>query len=235
MNAPEFKTLADPMFASIFKTEVIPYDGDAVRQALINHGEKLMNAETSTQIICETTEEHSHPSTTLITPTPTPCGEVPHNIQGVSGNTYAPMDTSPSATPQTDEQLTRLFKQLQDTMTLIIQLSTARQQINQQTDLEEAVSVALEQADWFRHRVEDATSEHIDNMDLDYEIGNSVERYMENSFDPNDHVDFSDLVNDRVDDVIEDMVAEKVQDLLEERLADLLEEKLANANITINF
>jgi nitrogen regulatory protein PII-like uncharacterized protein len=50
---------------------------------------------------------------------------------------------------------------------------------------------------------------------------------MENSFDPNDHVDFSDLVNDRVDDVIEDMVREKVE--------ELLEEKLANARITVNF
>jgi hypothetical protein len=216
MNAPEFKTLADPIFNSI-----------------INKGEVNMND----QIICETTEEHSHPSTTTISSSDESLGtNVP--IQGVSGNIYAPMDTSPtppSATPQTDEQLTRLFKQLQDNMTAIIQLATARQQVNEQTDLEEAVSVALEQADWFRHRVEEATAEHIENHDFDYEIGNSVEHYMRHQFDVTDHVDFSDLVNDRVDDVIEDMVAEKVQDLLEERLAELLEEKLANANITINF
>jgi hypothetical protein len=228
-----FKTLADPVFAPIFKTEVIPYDGDAVRQALINHGEKLMND----QIICETTEEHSHapqPFTTLINPSSQMGQPVP--IVGVSGNTYAPMDTSPQAQASPEQDQNARVKMLMDMLTTTLnQLVKELQAPSQpQTDLEEAVTVALEQADWFRHRVEDATSEHIDNMDLDYEIGQNVERYMRN-FDPNDHVDFNDLVNDRVDDLIDDIVSEKVEEAVEARLADLLEEKLQNANISISF
>jgi hypothetical protein len=205
-------TLADPIFNSI-----------------INKGEPTMNNEPNA-IDCQTGEER--PSTTLINPTP-PVDSVStqtQTIQGVSGASYAPMDTSP--TPP-NANLNYLMAQLTATLTNIIEELTKAK--SEQTNLEEAVSVALEQADWFRHRVEDAVTDTIRDTDLDYEIGNSVERYMENGFDANDHVDFQDLVNDRVDDVIEDMVAEKVQDILEERLASLIEEKLANANITINF
>jgi hypothetical protein len=211
MNAPEFKTLADPMFQSIF-----------------NKGELSMNAE-SNAIDCQTGEER--PSTTIITSTPQTGQPVPNQpVQGVSGNTYAPMDTTPKPPISRLDELTTL---LNETLKqLVIELTNSK---DQQTNLEEAVSVSLEQADWFRHRVEEATSEHIDNMDLDYEIGNSVEHYMRHQFDVTDHVDFSDLVNDRVDDVIEDIVSEKVEEAVEARLADLLEEKLANANITINF
>jgi DNA primase len=217
MNAPEFKTLADPIFNSI-----------------INPRSNDMNGE----IICETTEEHSHPSTTLITSTPQTGQPVPNQpIQGVSGASYAPMDTSP--TTQTNPQLTQLFKQLQDTITAIIQLSTTHQQTQAQTDLEEAVSTTLENAQWFKDRVEENCAEAITDHDFDYEIGQNIERYMRNSFDANDHYDFDAEVRSRVEDevesVIDGIVEEKVQELLEERLADLLEEKLANANITINF
>ena len=85
------RTLADPMFASIFNNAVVePYDADAIKQALINHGEKIMNAE-SNEITCETGEERpTTPPTSIISS----LGQaVP--IQGVSGATYAPMDTSP--------------------------------------------------------------------------------------------------------------------------------------------
>ena len=230
------RTLADPMFASIFNNAVVePYDADAIKQALINHGEKIMNNE-PTAIDCQTGEERTF--TTLINPTP-PVDSVSTTVQGVSGNTYAPMDTSPtppSATPQTDEQLTRLFKQLQDTMTLIIQLSTARQQINQQTDLEEAVSTALECADWFRHRVEDATSEYIEknhdieslvNDRVDDSVGDKVDQYFSYEFSLDDHCDLNDIVGDVLDDRLDEMVREKVE--------EILEEKLKHATININF
>jgi hypothetical protein len=214
MNAPEFKTLADPMFQSIF-----------------NKGESTMNDET-TEITCETGEER--PSTTLISSS-SPVDSVSTIVQGVSGATYAPMDTSPQAQTGLDPIaiLDDMMARFQISMRLMV--TALQKQSNAQTDLEEAVSVALEQADWFRHRVEDSVTDAIRDTDFDYELGNSVERYMRNEFDPNDHVDFHDLVNDRVDDVIDGIVEEKIQDLLEERLADLLEEKLANANITINF
>ena len=212
MNAPEFKTLADPLFNSI-----------------INKGETTMNNE-STAIDCQTGEER--PLTTLINPSL--CESTQTQVQGVSGAVYAPMDTSPK-TPEQDQnaRVKMLMEMLTTTLNqLVKELQTPSQP---QTDLEEAVTVALEQADWFRHRVEDATSEHIDNMDLDYEIGQNIERYFRNEFDPSDHVDFNDLVNDRVDDLIDDIVSEKVEEAVEARLADLLEEKLQNANISISF
>ena len=101
------------------------------------------------------------------------------------------------------------------------------------------MSTTLENAQWFKDRVEENCAEAITDHDFDYEIGQNIERYMRNSFDANDHYDFDAEVRSRVEDevesVIDGIVEEKVQELLEERLADLLEEKLANANITINF
>ena len=189
-----------------------------------------MNDETNA-IDCQTGEERpTTPPTTI----PSSLGQaVP--IQGVSGNTYAPMDTSPQAQTGLDPIaiLDDMMARFQISMRLMV--TALQKQANAQTDLEEAVSVALEQADWFRHRVEDSVTDAIRETDFDYEIGNSVERYMRNELDINDHVDFNDLVNDRVDDLIDDIVSEKVEEAVEARLADLLEEKLANARITINF
>ena len=203
MNAPEFKTLADPLFNSV-----------------INKGEPTMHNE-PTAIDCQTGEER--PSTTLINPSL--CESTQTQIQGVSGAVYAPMDTSPK-TPEQDRnaRVDMLMEMLTTTLNqLVKELQTPTQP---QTDLEEAVTVALEQADWFRHRVEDATSEHIDNMDFAYEINNAVERELR-GLDINDHCDIDDMVRDAVDDKLEDIVTEKLE--------ELLEEKLANARITVNF
>ena len=174
-----------------------------------------------TAIDCQTGEER--PSTTLINPSL--CESTQTQIQGVSGAVYAPMDTSPK-TPEQDRnaRVDMLMEMLTTTLNqLVKELQTPTQP---QTDLEEAVTVALEQADWFRHRVEDATSEHIDNMDFAYEINNAVERELR-GLDINDHCDIDDMVRDAVDDKLEDIVTEKLE--------ELLEEKLANARITVNF
>jgi hypothetical protein len=227
-----FKTLADPVFAPIFKTEVITYDGDAVRQALINHGEKLMND----QIICETTEEHSHapqPFTTLINPSSQMGQPVPNQpIQGVSGATYAPMDTSPQAQASPEQQQNARIKMLMEMLNtalngLVKELQAPTQP---QTDLEEAVGTALENAQWFKDFVEDTCAERVGDLDFEYEINNAVERELR-SLDINDHCDIHDMVRDAVDDRIEEIVAEAV----EERLTEILEEKLRNANITVSF
>jgi hypothetical protein len=220
------------MFASIFNTAVVePYDEQEVRQALINHGEKIMS--TQSQIQCTTTEEHSHPttdpSTSIINPSLCESTQT-QQIQGATGNTYAPMDTSPQ-TPeqQQNARIKMLMEMLNTTLNgLVKELQTPSQP---QTDLEEAVNTTLEQADWFKEKLADLACDYIDDKDFDYEIGNSVERYMRNTFDPNDHVDFHDLVAEAVENRIDEIVA----DAVEERLADLLEEKLANARITINF
>jgi hypothetical protein len=214
MNAPEFKTLADPMFASIF-----------------NKGEPTMND----QIICDTTEEHSHPSTTLINTPPETGHPVPNQpIQGVSGAVYAPMDTSPK-TPEQDQNAR--VKMLMDMLTttlnqLVKELQTPTQP---QTDLQEAVDTALGNAQWFKEMVEDTAKDLVEEQDFDYEIGNNIERYMRNSFDATDHYDFESEIKSRVEDELESIIDGLVEEAVEARLADLLEEKLANANITINF
>lgn len=189
-----------------------------------------MNAITSTQnlITCETTEEHSHPTsfTSVITSSP-PVDNVSTSVQGVSGAVYAPMDTTPK---QENQQLTHLFKQLQDTITAIIQLSTTSQQT--QPDLKDTIETTLQQANWFY----DMVGEHIDeNHDIeglvdnqvDHRIGDAVDTWFSYNFAIDDHCDLNELVADAIDDKLEDIVTEKLE--------QLLEEKLANATITVQL
>lgn len=206
-----FKTLADPMFASIF-----------------NKGETTMNYE-STAIDCQTGEER--PSSTTVTSS---VDSVSTNqpVQGVSGNAYAPMDT----TPQTQDQNARVKMLMEMLTTTLNQLVKELQTPSQpQTDLEEAVNTTLENAQWFKDFVEDTCASRVSDLDFDYEIGQNIERYMRNSFDPSDHFDIEEAVKDRVVDEVESIIDGLVEEAVEARLADLLEEKLANANITINF
>jgi DNA-binding protein Fis len=205
MNAPEFKTLADPLFNSI-----------------INKGEPTMNNE-STAIDCQTGEER--PSTTLINPSLCESTQTQTQIQGVSGAVYAPMDTSPK-TPEQDRnaRVDMLMEMLTTTLNqLVKELQTPTQP---QTDLEEAVGTALENAQWFKEMVEDTAKDLVEEQDFAYEINNAVERELR-SLDINDHCDIDDMVRDAVEDRIEEIVTEKLE--------ELLEEKLANARITVNF
>ena len=238
------RTLADPMFSSIFNNAVVePYDDEVVRQALINHGEKIMRE----HIVCTTaTEEHSHPSqpstteptpsTTILNPSsptpPQPDATQSQIIQGVSGQNYAPLNTDPLlvTTPQ-ETRADQLMAILQVTLEELILEINAK---HAQPDLAETVSTALEQADWFRERIEDSITDAVDEKDFDYEIQNAVERYMRD-VDISDHYDFDTAVKSFVEDEVESIIDGLVEEAVESRLADLLEEKLANAKITINF
>ena len=184
------------------------------------------------QIICETTEEHSHPSTTLINPSL--CESTQTQVQGVSGAVYAPMDTSPK-TPEQDRnaRVDMLMEMLTTTLNQLVKELQAPTQ--PQTDLEEAVGTALENAQWFKDMVEETCADRVSDLDFDYEIGQNIERYMRNSFDPNDHYDFDSEVKSRVEDELESIIDGLVEEAVEARLADLLEEKLQNARITVNF
>ena len=88
----------------------------------------------------------------------------------------------------------------------------------------------MNDAQWFKEMVEEKARDLVEEQDFEYEIGRAVEIEMRN-FDPNDYVDFDDLVCGAVADNIDDAV----NSALDDRLETLLEEKLANANITINF
>lgn len=215
-------TLADPMFASI-----------------INKGEITMSYE-SNQIDCQTTEERTATPTpytpsasTSVINTSSQMGQaVP--IQGVSGASYAPMDTSPK--PPEQQQNARVAMLMDMLTTTLTQLVKELQAPTQpQTDLEEAVGTTLEQAQWFKDMVEEGCAEAVNDHDFDYEIGQNIERYFRNSFDPSDHFDFEHEVKVRVEDELESIIDGLVEEAVESRLSDLLEEKLRNANITINF
>jgi DNA primase len=147
------------------------------------------------------------------------------------------MDTSPQAQASPEQDQNARVKMLMDMLTttlnqLVKELQTPSQP---QTDLEEAVNTTLENAEWFDGRVSNYLDEKIENTDFDYEIGQNIERYFRNQFDPSDHFDIEEAVKDRVVDEVESIIDSLVEEAVEARLADLLEEKLANANITINF
>jgi hypothetical protein len=203
------RTLADPLFNSI-----------------INKGEITMNNE----IICETTEEHSHaePSTTLITSSQPVVGEIPTNtnapVQGVSGATYAPMDTNPQAS-----RLDQLAMQLQETIKqIVIEVNNTKAQ----PELADTIEQVLTQANWFYDMVKESIEDNHDIEALvddrvDDRVGSAVDEWFSYTFELTDHCDIHDIVGDVLDD--------KLESIVEEKLEELLAEKLANARITVNF
>ena len=145
------RTLADPLFHSI-----------------INKGEPTMNAE-STAIDCQTGEER--PSTSVITPSEGVLGtNVP--IQGVSGNTYAPMDTSPQ--PQAS-RLDQLAMQLQETIKqIVLEVNNTKAQ----PELADTIEQVLTQANWFYDMVKESIDDIVGDA-LDDKLESIVEEKLE--------------------------------------------------------
>lgn len=210
MNAPEFKTLADPAFASIFNNP---------------QGETTME---NTTIDCQTGEER--PSTTLITSSQPVVGEIPTNtnavVQGVSGAVYAPMDTSPQ--PQAS-RLDQLAMQLQETIKqIVLEVNNTKAQ----PELADTIEQVLTQANWFYDMVKESIEDNHDIESLvddrvDNRVGEAVDEWFSYNFELTDHCDIHDIVTDVLDDKLEDIVSEKLE--------ELLAEKLQNARITVNF
>ena len=130
-------------------------------------------------------------------------------IMGASGKSYVPMNTSPEA--QTNQQLTHLFNQLQQTIQAIIQVSITTQQ-TPQADFQETVATVLENSDWFAETladlVHDRVKDEIDNVDVTYEVQEAVERALQND------VDVRDMVDDEVGSVIDGIVEDKLREIL---------------------
>jgi hypothetical protein len=138
-------------------------------------------------------------------------------IQSVMGLQYTPMDTSPQA-----QELSNLFVNLTATMQAIIKLCVETQskaQPQPSKELNETVDTVLSEAEWFREMVGEKASDHIDNMDFEYEVGNHVERYFRNEFSLEDHVNIHDEIEREVSEVVERIV----------------EEKLSNATFSVDF
>jgi hypothetical protein len=188
-------------------------------------------------------------------------------ITGTSGAQYAPMDTTPqqlppppavveisSTTPLTPQDI---VAQISTLLTQLVTLITSQQatQPTQTEDFKDTVETILENATWFDKQVEDKVEEHFEGYDispvvrseLDDNVSDYIERYMNNSFDIEDHVnveekvrdELNECLSDEVSEVLDDVLESKVGECLDEMLEDKLEEKLieilSRRTITINF
>ena len=70
----------------------------------------------------------------------------------------------------------------------------------------------------------EAIEERVDEHDFDDDIRGAVESRVEDyfnyRFDPNDHFDMNDLVDEAVRDRIEEAVGERIDEALEQYMAD---------------
>ena len=109
-------------------------------------------------------------------------------------------------------------------------LSTVINQSKAQPDgdqsLQECVGAVLEQAEWFKEKVEKNVETLVDDMDHTYAIESAVETHFSNSFSLDDHVDITAEVESRVEDIAEDLL----RDIVNEKL----QEMLSTATITFN-
>ena len=139
-------------------------------------------------------------------------------IQGATGAQYTPMDTSPQA-QQNQQAIEQLLNNLTYTIQAIIKLSVEKYKQPVSEGLSEAVGTVLEQAEWFKDRVEERVAELVEDNDFSYEIESAVETHFSNSFSLDDHIDVASEIESIVDDRLNDMVQEKVEEILREKLS----------------
>lgn len=184
-------------------------------------------------------------------------------ITGASGAQYVPMDTSPqlppppavveisSTTPPTPQDI---VAQISTLLTQLVSVITSQQQATQPTqaeDFKDTVETILENATWFDKQVEDKVEEHFEGYDisavvrseLEDNVSDHIERYMNHSFDIEDHVnveekvrdELNECLSDEVSEVLDDVLESKVGECLDEMLEDKLVEILSRKTITINM
>ena len=191
-------------------------------------------------------------------------------ITGTSGAQYAPMDFTPpavvtspqlppppavveisSTTPLTPQAI---VAQISTLLTQLVSVIIAQQQAKQPTqaeDFKDTVSTILENAVWFDKQVEDKVEEHFEGYDisavvrseLEDNVSDHIERYMNHSFDIEDHVsveekvrdELNDCLSDEVNEVLDDVLESKVGECLDEILEEKLVEILSRKTITINL
>ncbi len=194
-------------------------------------------------------------------------------ITGTSGAQYAPMDTTPPQLPQqlppppafvedTSTTPQDIVAQISTLLTQLVSVIISQQQAAQPTqteDFKDTVETILENATWFDKQVEDKVEEHFEGYDisavvrseLDDNVSDYIERYMNNNFDITDHInveekvrdELNECLSDEVGDVLDDVLSDKLDEVLESKvgecLDEILEEKLAEIlsrrTITINF
>ena len=127
-------------------------------------------------------------------------------ITGVSGATYAPLNTTPQAV-DIRQAMSLIQEGLSQLTTLITSLS-ARVGENppQNPDLHETVALVLQQADWVRpllkeklEMIGDDIANYIEDTVRD-RMETEVNSWFSNEFILSDHVDIDDMVREVVED-----------------------------------
>ena len=151
-------------------------------------------------------------------PAPQPSGENPHNSQ-----------VSPEAV--IDEMLFTIKQSLLLLTTVINQPKAQPEGAQESQSLQHTVALVLQQSDWFKEMLHESIDAIFDIEDYAREavqgvVENEVESYFSNSFDPTDHFDFNDAVQDAVSDQIDDVVSDKID--------EAVESYMSSATITIS-
>ena len=137
--------------------------------------------------------------------------------------------------PNIDAVINTICTQLQLLSTVIKGERAQGNSHAEDQSLQECLTLTLKQADWFRDIVRQELValdiESIAESALENQVEREVTHYFDVQFDPEDHFDFGDAVENAVDDRLDDIVRDRVMDSLEEVVA----EKLSEASVSISF
>ena len=128
---------------------------------------------------------------------------------------------APTPQPTLTDIINNICTQLQ-LLTSVI--SSVEEKSSSNASLQETVELVLKQSDWFQQMVRGIVDDTYDFEDyakdaVEAVVESEVDSYFCNQFDPTDHFDFQDAVNDAVDDRLDDIVSDKMDDALEEYMS----------------
>jgi hypothetical protein len=138
---------------------------------------------------------------------------------------------APEPQPTLADIVNTICTQLQLLTTIISQPKAQPEEGTNVPTLQECVSLTLQQADWFKEMVRGIVDDTYDFADyakdaVEDVVESHVDTYFSNQFDPSDHFDFGDAVQDAVSDQIDDVVSDKID--------DAVDAYLSNATISIS-
>jgi hypothetical protein len=145
----------------------------------------------------------------------------PNAIQYTHGGTLGASEPQPTLA----DIVNTICTQLQLLSTVISQPKAQPEEGTNVPTLQECVSLTLQQADWFKEMVRGIVDDTYDFADyakdaVEDVVESHVDTYFSNQFDPTDHFDFGDAVQDAVSDQIDGVVSDKMDDAIAEYMAD---------------
>jgi hypothetical protein len=145
--------------------------------------------------------------------------------EAMNAITKASAEVLHNAQPQPNfEQILKTISEQFALLSTVINQSKAQPDGDQ--SLQTCVDAVLEQAEWFKEKVEKNVETLVDDMDHTYAIESAVETHFSNSFSLDDHVDITAEVESKVEEIAED--------LLRDIVTEKLQEMLSTATITFN-